>query len=127
MAGKRKTTAREKKIRAQTKRRLQEEGILPPDKPRLNRKRYIEEARTEWDGRDRDCYLWDRYIMEALAVMMAHREHASGRRSLEAVGAAKVLKIAVRFQKFSEKLKKEGRREYEVGEKFDYIKDVLEA
>lgn len=44
-------TNKEKRERAAAKKRLQEEGILPPDKPRLNRKKFIEEAEAEWAGR----------------------------------------------------------------------------
>ncbi|WP_321015156.1 hypothetical protein [Eisenbergiella porci] len=35
---------REKVIRAKAKRELQKEGILPPNKPKLNRQKYIKEA-----------------------------------------------------------------------------------
>ena len=52
MAKKKKLTNREKKDRAEFKKQMQEKGILPPDKPKLNRKKFIEEAREEWNGRD---------------------------------------------------------------------------
>ena len=126
MAGKR-MTVREKKLQAQTKKRLQAEGILPPDKSKLNRKKFIEEARAEWNNRGEDCYIWDYYIMEAMAFMLGHLERNSCRLSLEAVGVAKVLKLAIRLQKFKEKLRAEGRREYTVGEQYEYIKDILDA
>lgn len=47
MAKKKRLTNREKQERADFKRRMQEQGILPPDKPKLNRKKFIEEAREE--------------------------------------------------------------------------------
>lgn len=40
-------TNREKKERAAAKKRLQDKGVLPPDKPKLNRKKFIEEAKAE--------------------------------------------------------------------------------
>lgn len=123
-----KMTAREKKLRAQAKKRLQEEGILPPDKPRLNRKKFITEARAEWNSRIRGgCAIWDCDLTEAIVLMLAHREKSSGRASLEAVGVAKVLKLAVRMSEFKEKMRAEGRSGYKASEEYDYIKDILEA
>ena len=48
----RRMTNAEKKERAEIKKRLQEEGFLPPDKPRLDRKRFLEEAEKEWNSRE---------------------------------------------------------------------------
>lgn len=42
MAKKKRLTNKEKKLNAEAKKRLQEQGILPPDKPKLNRKKFIE-------------------------------------------------------------------------------------
>ena len=127
MAAKR-MTAREKKLRAQAKKRLQAEEIIPPDKPRLNRKKFIEEAKAEWNSRvSGDVAIWDGDFAEAMAIMLAHRESSSGRASLEAVGAAKVLKLAVRMSEFKEKVMAEGRKQYTTGEMYEYIKDILEA
>ena len=55
MAKKKRLTNREKKDRAEFKKQMQEKGILPLDKPKLNRKKFIEEAREEWNGRDSEC------------------------------------------------------------------------
>lgn len=41
-------TKKEIKLRAEIKKSLQTKGILPPDKKRLNRKKFIDEAREEW-------------------------------------------------------------------------------
>ena len=54
MAKKKRLTNREKKDRAEFKKQMQEKGILPLDKPKLNRKKFIKEAREEWNGRDSD-------------------------------------------------------------------------
>lgn len=125
MAGKR-LTSREKKLRAQEKKWLQEEGLIPPDKPRLNRKKFIEEARAEWEGRSQDCFMWDLYLWKALMVMLNYTDR-NMRVTPEAVGAAKVMKMAVRMQELDVKLEAEGRKEYTVGEVYGYIKDILEA
>lgn len=127
MAKKKRLTNKEKKLNAEAKKRLQEQGILPPDKPKLNRKKFIEEARTEWNGRSNDCYIWEHYLMEAISYILCQREGMSSRASLEAVGAAKVLKLAMRLREFSEELKAKGEHEYKLADQYNYIKDILDA
>ena len=105
---------------------MQERGILPPDKPKLNRKKYIEEARNEWNSKDKECYVWDLYLHKALSITLGLTDrhfHASP----EAVGVAKTLKLAIRLKEFSDKLKAEGRTEYKVMEQYEFIKDILDA
>lgn len=114
-------------MRAELKKKWQDGGILPPDKPRLNRKKFIEEAREGWNNRDAGCHVWDIYLMEAFGCMLAKEEGLSGRASSEAVGAAKVLKLAIRLHAFYEEVRKKGEREYKVMEKYEYIKDILNA
>lgn len=126
MAKKKRLTNKEKKLNAEIKRELQEKGVIPPDKPKLNRKRFIEEAVAGWNSRDKECFVWDLYLMEAMSYMLGHME--KGRRlSREAVGAAKVLKIAMRLREFSEGLKAKGKHEYKVIDQYNYIKDILDA
>lgn len=127
MAKKKRLTNKEKKFNAEAKKRLQEQGILPPDKPKLNRKKFIEEARTEWNGRSNDCYIWEHYLMEAISYILCQREGVSSRASLEVVGAAKVLKLAMRLREFSEELKAKGEHEYKLADQYNYIKDILDA
>lgn len=125
MAKKKRMTNREKQERAATKKLLQAEGILPPDKPRLNRKRFIEEAIAEWEGRDTECLVWNAYLMHAVFYMIGH--HRAGKITPEAVGVAKILKLAIRFRKFELELKEQGRNEYTIGERYEYIKDIIDA
>lgn len=47
--------------------------------------------------------------------------------SKEAVGAAKVLKLALRLKEFSDRLKEEGRSEYTIKEEIEFIQDILDA
>lgn len=123
---KKRLTQKEKKQNAEIKRELQQKGIISPDKPRLNRKKFIDEAIDEWDNRPQ-CYVWELYLMEAFGFIMAKTEGRSFRISLEAVGAAKALKLAIRLYKFDMKLKEEGRTKYKVIEKVKYIRDILDA
>lgn len=127
MASKRKClTQKEKKYNAQFKREMQEKGIIPPDKPKLNRKKFVEGAMEEWNNRPGD-YVWEIYLIKAFGFVMEKTEGRSMRVSLEAVGAAKVLKLAVRLHQFNKKLEEEGRKEYKVTEMLEYIKDILDA
>lgn len=127
MAKKKKLTNREKKDRAEFKKQMQEKGILPPDKPKLNRKKFIEEAREEWNGRDSECYIWEKYLMVAMSYMLMQREGMSSRASLEAVGVAKVLKVAIRLREFSKMVREKGENEYKLTDQYNYIKDILDA
>ncbi len=125
-AKKERLTQREKKRNAKIKKELQKKGVVPPDKPRLNRKKFIDEAMKEWNDRPESC-MWEYYLIRAFGFIIAKTERRSLRVSQEAVGAAKVLKLAIRLHQFSDKLKKEGRTEYTVSEQLEYIRDILEA
>ena len=126
MANRKKLTAKEKKMNAETKKRLQEQGIIPPDKLKLNRKKYVEEARQEWNEKDNSCYIWDCYLYEAVSIMLGATDR-NLRVSPEAVGVAKCLKLAIRLKQFSDKLKAEGREKYTLKEQLEFIRDILTA
>lgn len=126
MAKRKTMTKAQKAMNAKIKKELQEKGIVPPDKPRLNRKKYIEEAREEWNGRDTEYYAWDVFLYQAISIMLGHTEQHL-RASPEAVGVAKTLKLALRLKEFRDKLKEEGRGTYTMGEQYEYIKDILNA
>lgn len=121
-----KMTNKEKALNAKIKKELQEKGVLPPDKPKLNRKKYVDEAIEEWNGKDKDCYVWDIYLHDAISLMLGKVDR-NLRVTQEAVGVAKCLKLALRLKEFSDKLKAEGRKEYMLGEKLEFIKDILDA
>ncbi len=126
MAKSRRLTMREKKLNAELKKKWQEEGIIPPDKPKLDRKKFIQEAMDGWNSREPDI-MWDNYIYRSIGLMLGHSERRSLRCSLEAVGAAKILKMAMRLREFHEKVRAEGKTEYLVMDEYDYIKDILDA
>ncbi len=73
------------------------------------------------------CYVWEIYLIKAFGFILAKTEGRNFRVSQEAVGAAKVLKLAIRLYQFHMKLKEEGRTEYKVVEEFEYIRDILDA
>lgn len=120
-------TKKERAERAKFKKQMQAKGILPPDKRKLNRKKFVEEARQEWNARDKDCYVWDIYLLDAVSIMLGDVEQRTLRVSSEAVGTAKCLKLAVRLKKFAEMVKARGDTTYTLKEKYDYIRDIIEA
>lgn len=124
MAKRRRMTVREKEERARIKKMLQEEGALPPDKPRLNRKKYVEEAKQEWNERDR--LAWDIYLYEAISIMLGTTDRKL-RVTQEAIGVAKCLKLAIRLKEFYDKIRSEGRTEYTMKEQIEFIRDILDA
>lgn len=126
MAKRKTMTKAQKAMNAKIKKELQEKGIVPPDKPRMNRKKYIEEAREEWNGRDAEYYAWDVFLYRAISIVLGHTDRHL-RASPEAVGVAKTLKLALRLKEFRDKLKAEGRDTYTMGEEYEYIKDILDA
>ena len=89
---KKRLTQRERAERAAAKKRLQARGVLPPDKPRLNRKKFAQETWAEWT---------------ALTP--------------EQVGILKAMKIAVEYEKFLQKLEAEDRSDYSIGELADEV------
>lgn len=126
VANKKRMTNREKQLKAKMKKDMQDRGLIPPDKPKLNRKKFIDEAGEEWNSKDKDCYIWDIYLYEAISIMLGHIDK-NLRASPEAVGVAKCLKLAIRLREFSNKLEAEGRKTYTLKEKADYIEDILKA
>lgn len=99
---------------------------MSPPKPKLNRKKYIEETEEQYNTLEETYLINTIYLLRAAELMMAHTDNKF-KLSLEAVGAAKVVRLAIRLKEFEDKLKAEGRTEYKLSEKLEYIRDVLEA
>lgn len=114
--GKKRLTQREKAERAAIKKQLQAGGVLPPDKPRLNRKKF---AREVWeDFSEMDVYTADFYLRKAIMATVGPELHEV---TSEQVGILKLMKLAVETDRFMQQLKKEGREQYSIGE---YVEKV---
>lgn len=116
-AKKKRLTQREKTARAEAKKRLQAEGILPPDKPRLNRKKFAAEVVPEFEAMD--VYTADIYLRKAIGCMVSAD---MTKVDAEQVGVLKLLKIAIETMKFEDALEAEGRAKYTIGE---YVEKVV--
>lgn len=114
-------TAREKAERAEIKKELQEKGILPPDKPKLNRKKFGREAWAEFSEVCGDFKgLMD--LRDAIGYMVSPDPIKV---TPEEVGVYKLMKIAVEVRKFKDKLEKEGRTQYTVGELVEVASPII--
>lgn len=110
-------TQREKDQNAAIKKRLQAEGILPPDKPRLNRKKFAAEVVAEFNALD--AFPAMAYLRTAINCMVGEK---MSKVSAEQVGVLKLLKIAVETEKFERKRAEEGASSYSLKE---YAENVV--
>lgn len=116
---KKRLTQREKAERAAAKKRLQARGVLPPDKPRLNRKKFAQETWAEWTA-----LLAENRLRAAMALCRAVSFTTAPELlevTPEQVGILKAMKIAVEYEKFLQKLEAEGRSDYSIGELADEV------
>ena len=114
--GKKRLTQREKAERAAIKKQLQADGVLPPDKPRLNRKKF---AREVWDEfSEMDVYTADFYLRKAIMATVGPELHEV---TSALVVILKLLQRAVEKDRVMLQLTKEGREQYSIGE---YVEKV---
>lgn len=114
--GKKRLTQREKAERAAIKKQLQADGVLPPDKPRFNRKKFAREVWEEFS--EMDVYTADFYLRKAIMATVGPELHEV---TSEQVGILKLMKLAVETDRFMQQLKTEGREQYSIGE---YVEKV---
>lgn len=101
--GKKRLTQREKAERAAIKKQLQADGVLPPDKPRLNRKKF---AREVWeDFSEMDVYTADFYLRKAIMATVGPELHEV---TSEQVGILKLMKLAVETDRLCGNSKQRG-------------------
>lgn len=86
-------TNREKEERKRFKKILQEDGILPPDKPRLNRKKFAQEVCDEW----KDYSLADYVKLNTFIIVLEMMTNSGryGSISKEDLGILKLKKCAM--------------------------------
>ena len=112
-------TQREKAERRAIKKKLQEDGLLPPDKPRLNRKKFAREIWAEYEA------LYETNAIRAEVMLIKAVGYMVGpdmkEVSSEEVGVLKLLKIAVELDRFFKGLEAEGRSTYNLKELVDKV------
>lgn len=113
---KKRLTQREMAENARFKKEMQQKGVLPPDKSRLNRKKFAAQVWEEFS--EMDVIHADVYLRKAIGCMIGPDMHKV---TEEEVGVCKLLKIAVETDKFMRALEAEGRSQYTLGEYFDNV------
>lgn len=116
MAKNKALTQREKRERAALKKKFQADGILPPDKPRLNRKKFAEQTIAEFKALDMHTALLR--LHEATLYLVGPGMQTV---SLEQVGILKAMKIAVETERFMQALEAEGRTQCTFEEYFKTV------
>lgn len=116
---KKRLTRREKAERAAMKKELQARGVLPPDKPRLDRKKFARETWAEFEALFKAKPIRaELALIKAVGFMVGPEMH---RVTPEEVGVLKLLKLAVEYDGFLNKLEAEGRETYTTGELVDEV------
>lgn len=100
-------TNKEKALKAKTKKELQKQGLLPPDKPRLNRRKFAKEAVEQFDKEINLMNPMDVFwFRNALTLVTAGTDMFPI--TPEQVGVFKLMKIAAEIKNFHEETKKSG-------------------
>ena len=112
-------TQREKAERAAIKKQLQADGVLPPNKPRLNRKKFAREAFEAFEAfYTSEPIRAELSLIKAIGFMVGPDMKKV---TPEEVGVLKLLKLAVEYNTFLKKLDAEGRTTYKIGELIDEV------
>lgn len=96
-------TRREIEERRKIKKELQKKGIIPPDKPKLNRKKFAQEVCKEWEN----FYLYDYGKLEVFIMAMSMLTNKGEFRNIskEELGILKLKKCAMKLYDEIEKNK----------------------
>ncbi|MCT4584039.1 MAG: addiction module toxin RelE [Peptostreptococcaceae bacterium] len=104
-----KLTNKEKELRKQIRQEMREEGLLPPKKQRLNRKKFTQETMEEFKNNFGAFSDLD-HLYSAINFMIADTDFE--KINLEHIGIVKTLKVALEIKKFMEDKKANGETKY---------------
>lgn len=116
---KKRLTQREKAERAALKKKFQAEGLIPPDKPRLNRRKFARETWAEFEAFYAENPIRAKFSLIKVVGFMVDPDMKKV--TPEEVGVLKLLKLAVAYNAFLKKLEAEGRTTYNYGELIDEV------
>lgn len=114
---KKRMTIAEKKYMAEWRSEMRAEGLLPPVKKRLDRKKFLQETFEEFDTLERYTDLSCLY--EAMAWMVSRKQER--KITEEQVGVLKVMKIAVAIRDFYDQKRAAGESQYEIKELYEKV------
>lgn len=112
-----KLTNREKQFNKELRAEWRERGIIPPVKPKLNRKKFAKEVIAEYED-SFGAYTDIPFLYKAIRWMTAGTE-SKRTVSPEQVGVLKMLKLAMEIKKFEEGIKAKGETKYSVQELYE--------
>lgn len=118
-------TRAEKSINKEIRAELRADGILPPVKPKLNRKKFVAETIKEF--KENSGHFDDiRYLYEAIGWMLPSTEIKTRIKiTPEQIGVAKLLKIAVELKSFYQKKIDDGETKYKPSELYEDVIDPI--
>lgn len=109
MPAKKRLTNKEKALKSKVKKELQEQGLLPPDKPRLNRRKFAKEAAEQFDKEINLMNPMDVFwFHNALTLVTAGTDVLPI--TSEQVGVFKLMKITAEIKSFMKKPRSLGRK-----------------
>lgn len=111
-------TQREKALNARVKKELQEKGLIPPAKARLNRKKFAADVRAEWNAAEGPLYA---YVMRSIGWMLPD-EKPLFPITPEQIGVLKLLKIALATKAYEDALPEDVHKYNAV----DFFREVVE-
>lgn len=114
-----KMTNKEKQYMKEFRAEMREKGVIPPVKPKLNRKKFAKEVMEEWKDHG-DMF----YLMKGFGCILPSPESKMPI-TPEQIGALKVLKLAMEYKKFEEELKAQGKTQYSIGELSDRLSPII--
>lgn len=92
------------------------EGLLPPPKPRLNRKKFAEEVKEEF--KEMNSYEDFYYVAQAISMMSPSRKHKI---SSEELGVLKMMKLSMEIKKFIKEKTAAGKDSFDPMELFEEV------
>ena len=111
-------TNKEKQVNKEIKAELRSKGIIPPVKPKLNRKKFALEVIEEFEAFNTYDNLI--YLHRAITCMMPSLK-LNNAITPEQIGILKVAKIAMEYKRFVEDLKARDKTNYNIGELYEKV------
>lgn len=116
-------TNAEKKRNAQVRKELRAAGVIPPVKPRLNRKKFADEVDALWDAEMGD-YGAGFYLATVIGFTLG-RIKGSGHVTEEDIGVLKLMRAAVEYRRMAGAAEASG-QPLTIGQLYDGIRRIME-
>lgn len=118
-------TVSQRKMNIKIRNELRAEGVLPPTKPKLNRKKFAAEVKEDMEKYLNE-YDSTYYIRQAINWMFPSIEYTK-KITPEQIGVLKIVKMAAEIKKFVKSKKDNGEKTYKIEEIYkDVIKPIMD-